>query len=170
MDTKSVWELLSEIPIGTIVAWIIVLVTIISAICAGTIKLYKLFTKYREIKDENKEVKETVKKHDEQFETIRQEMQLFNDKIDNVINTLNAQNEQSLIELRHSIVRASEEAILDGKISIRKYKALHEMFEQYSKPDANGKKHNGYCATIMEKVDLLPIVGRLDENDEDIDE
>lgn len=168
MDTKSVWELLSEIPIGTIVAWVIVLATIIGAICTGTIKLYKLFTKYREIKDENKEVKEAVKRHDEQFETIKQETQILNDKLDNVIDTLNAQNEQSLVELRHSIVRAAEEAILDGKISIRKYKALHEMFEQYEKPGADGKKHNGYCATIMGKVDLLPVVGRLDENDEDI--
>ena len=169
MDTKSVWELLSEIPVGTIVAWVLVIAAIGGAICTGIIKLYKLFTKYRKIKDENKEIKETVQRHDEQFDSIKQEMQSFNSKLDNVINTLNAQNEQSLVELRHSIVRAAEEAILDGKISIRKYKALHEMFEQYEKPGADGKKHNGYCATIMGKVDLLPVVGRLDENDEDIE-
>jgi len=52
-DTQSVWEFLSGIPIGTIVAWVIVICAIISALCAGTIKLYKIFTKYKEAKDKD---------------------------------------------------------------------------------------------------------------------
>ena len=49
MDTKSVWDLLSSIPIGTIVAWISVICAIIVALCTGTIKLYKVFTKHFKI-------------------------------------------------------------------------------------------------------------------------
>lgn len=161
MDTNSVWSLLSEIPIGTIVAWVIVIATIVGVFCTGAIKLYKLFTKYREMKDESNELKETVQRLDGQFGNIVE-------KLDKVIEKLDEQDAQSRIELRHSIVRAGEEALINGSITIRQFKALHEMYSTYHKPDKNGKVGNGYVTTLMEKVDKLPIVGRLNENDEDI--
>ena len=64
MDTKSVWDFLSRISVGQIVAWASVLIAIITALCAGTIKLYKVFTKYEEIKRKDREEQKIIENHD----------------------------------------------------------------------------------------------------------
>ena len=64
MDTKSVWDFLSGISVGQIVAWASVLIAIITALCAGTIKLYKVFTKYEEIKRKDREEQKIIENHD----------------------------------------------------------------------------------------------------------
>ena len=73
-DTQSIWEFLSGIPIGTIVAWIIVICAIISALCAGTIKLYKIFTKYKEAKDKDEKQQKVIESHDETLKEILEEV------------------------------------------------------------------------------------------------
>ena len=67
--------------------------------------------------------------------------------------------------MRHSIVRAGEEAISNNCITIRQLKALEEMYEEYT-----NKHGNGYVKTLMVKVRNVRIIGKLDENDEDINE
>ena len=52
-NTQNVWDFLSGIPIGTIAACVIVICAIIGFLCAVTIKLYKAFEKYKEVKDMN---------------------------------------------------------------------------------------------------------------------
>ena len=82
MDSNSVWEFLSSIPIGTVVAWIIVIFTIIAVICAGTIKLYKLFFKYTKVKDENEKRRQLIKKHDEVLDQVNESLKKITDSLD----------------------------------------------------------------------------------------
>lgn len=161
MGTESVWKVLAQIPIGVLIAWIIVFGIIVGVIYAGVVKLFHLLVNIKKKKDEFEEIKEAIRRHDDQIGDISK-------KIDNVIHILEKQNDDKRIEMRHSIVRAGEEALSEGKISIRKWKALHEMYDIYHQPDEHGVVGNGYVSTLMDKLDKLPIEGKLDENNNDI--
>lgn len=161
MGTESVWEILAQIPIGVLIAWIIVFGIIVGVIYAGVIKLFHLFVNIKKKKDEFEELKDDMHEYTERVDKLE-------GKIDNVIHMLEKQNDDKRIEMRHSIVRAGEEALSEGKISIRKWKALHEMYDIYHQPDEHGIVGNGYVSTLMDKLDKLPIEGKLDENNNDI--
>ena len=158
MSTDDVINILSSISIGTIISWVMVIASVIGAIGFLCIKMYKAFEKSQQIKDENDLFKNMVKDHDAQLKTIIE-------KLDNISLSMEEQNRLNLKNLRHSIVRAGEEAISDGEISIRKLKSLEEMYDEYS----NKYHANGYVKTLMNKVRQLEVIGALDENDEDIE-
>ena len=158
MNTDDVINILSSISIGTIISWIMVIASIIGSIGFLFIEVYKAFEKSQQIKDENDLFKNMVKDHDTQLKTIIE-------KLDNISLSMEEQNRLNLKNLRHSIVRAGEEAISDGEISIRKLKSLEEMYDEYS----NKYHANGYVKTLMNKVRQLEVIGALDENDEDIE-
>lgn len=158
METTDVIQTLSSIPIGTIIAWITVIVGIITAIVTGTIKLYKAFEKTHEMKEENLEFRKMVKDHDAQ-------LKLINDKLSCIQDNLTKRDKADLKSMRYSIVRAGEEYVSMGKITIRQLRALEELFEDY-----HDKHGNGYVTTLMRKVRALPVIGRLDEDDNDIED
>lgn len=152
MDTNSVWDLLSSIPIGTVVAWIVVIFAIITAICTGTIKLYKVFTKYKKIKDENEEQKKLLEEHGNVLKEV-------NDSLKTIKESLDEQKEVNLKQIRYTIVHTCDEAIHDGEISAGKLRSLEEMYEEYVEIFHG----NGYVKTLVKKVRELPVVGKLDE-------
>lgn len=158
MEAKDVIQTLSSIPIGTIIAWVTVIAGIITAIVTGTIKLYKAFEKTHEMKEENLEFRKMVKDHDEQ-------LKLINDKLSCIQDNLTKRDKADLKSMRYSIVRAGEEYVSMGKITIRQLRALEELFEDY-----HDKHGNGYVTTLMRKVRALPVIGRLDEDDNDIED
>ena len=158
METTDVIQTLSSIPIGTIIAWVTVIAGIITAIVTGTIKLYKAFEKTHEMKEENLEFRKMVKYHDEQ-------LKLINDKLSCIQDNLTKRDKADLKSMRYSIVRAGEEYVSMGKITIRQLRALEELFEDY-----HDKHGNGYVTTLMRKVRALPVIGRLDEDDNDIED
>ena len=158
MEATDVIQTLSSIPIGTIIAWVTVIVGIITAIVTGTIKLYKAFEKTHEMKEENLEFRKMVKDHDEQ-------LKLINDKLSCIQDNLTKRDKADLKSMRYSIVRAGEEYVSMGKITIRQLRALEELFEDY-----HDKHGNGYVTTLMRKVRALPVIGRLDEDDNDIED
>ena len=158
MEANDVIQTLSSIPIGTIIAWVTVIVGIITAIVTGTIKLYKAFEKTHEMKEENLEFRKMVKDHDEQ-------LKLINDKLSCIQDNLTKRDKADLKSMRYSIVRAGEEYVSMGKITIRQLRALEELFEDY-----HDKHGNGYVTTLMSKVRALPVIGRLDEDDNDIED
>ncbi|MBR4590675.1 MAG: hypothetical protein IKO36_08490 [Bacteroidaceae bacterium] len=158
METTDVIQTLSSIPIGTIIAWVTVIVGIITAIVTGTIKLYKAFEKTHEMKEENLEFRKMVKDHDAQ-------LKLINDKLSCIQDNLTKRDKADLKSMRYSIVRAGEEYVSMGKITIRQLRALEELFEDY-----HDKHGNGYVTTLMRKVRALPVIGRLDEDDNDIED
>lgn len=152
MDTQSIWDLLSSIPIGTIVAWIVVIYAIITVLCTGAIKLYKVFTKYKEMKDKDLKQTEVIINHDNTLREIEKSLQSIN-------KSLEEQKEVNLKQIRHTIVHTCEEALEKGEISINKLRSLEEMYEEYVEIFHG----NGYVKTLMERVRKLPIVGKLDD-------
>ena len=151
-DTQEIWKFLSGIPIGTIVAWVIVIAAIISALCAGTIKLYKLFTKYKEAKDKDEKQQKIIEEHDNTLKEIEQ-------CLEDIKQSLSEQKDVNLKQLRHTIVHTCEDALEKGKISINKLRSLEEMYEEYT----DVFHANSYVTTLVLRVRELPIVGKLDE-------
>jgi DNA-binding transcriptional regulator YhcF (GntR family) len=158
MDTKSVWDLLSGISIGTIVAWVIVIVAIVTCLCTGTVKLYKAFAKYREVKDTNEKYKNTINRTSEKLDEVCE-------TIDKLYSEFEQQRLINYKKTRYSIVKTCDEALRKGEISANKYKSLIEMYEEYCKVFAD-MKPNGYVHNMIERVEdpqQVKIVGKLDE-------
>ena len=152
MDTKSVWDLLSGISIGTVMAWIIVIFAIIATLCTVTIKLYKVFTKYKEMKDNDERQKEIIENHDNTLKDIENTLHEIKDSLDE-------QKEVNLKQIRHTIVHTCEEALERGEISINKLRSLEEMYDEYTQIFHG----NGYVKTLVIKVRKLKVVGKLDD-------
>lgn len=151
-DTQSIWELLSGIPIGTIVAWVFVISAIIAALCAGTIKLYKIFTKYKEAKDKDEKQQKIIESHDDTLKEIEKSLL-------EIKKSLDEQKEVNLKQIRHTIVHTCEDALDKGEISINKLRSLEEMYDEYVEIFHG----NGYVKTLVTRVRKLKIVGKLDE-------
>lgn len=158
MDTDSVWELLSSISVGTIAAWIMVIMSIIGALCAVIIKLYKAFEKYHQVVDENEALRTMVQRHDDCLEEILK-------KLNDIQEDIKKREKTDFKKLRHSIVRAGEEAVTNKAITIRALKSLEELYTDYH----DNKHGNSYVSTLMTKVRLLPVEGKLDEDGNDIE-
>ncbi len=152
MDTQSIWDLLSSIPIGTLVAWIIVIFAIISILCTVTIRLYKIFEKYKEVKDKNEKQEKIIEGHEKTLEEIEKSLV-------SIKKSLDEQKEVNLKQIRHTIVHTCEDAIDKGEISINKLQSLEEMFDEYTEIFHG----NGYVKTLVKKVRELPVVGNFDE-------
>ena len=152
MDKQSVWDYLSGIPIGTIVAWVAVICAIIAALCAATIKLYKIFAKYKEVKDKDRKQEQIIASHDNTLKEIDSALQEIKE-------SLIQQKEVNLKQLRYTIVHICEDAIEKGKISTNKLRVLEEMYDEYVEI-FNG---NGYVKTLVKKARGLPVVGKTQE-------
>ncbi len=152
MNTNSVWDLLSSVSIGTVIAWATTIFAILSIICTGTIKLYKLFTKYKEMKDENEDQKKLLKKHDDVLTEV-------NSSLKQITASLEEQKGVNLKQIRYTIVHICEEAIVAKCISVAKLRSLEEMFEEYT----DVFHGNGYVKTLVTIVRTLPVVGNIEE-------
>lgn len=157
METKEIVQTLYAVPIGVYITWAIVIIGIITCIITATIKLYKVFERTHEIKEENKEYKKMVSEHDSQLKKMEEVLQ-------SILNKLDEQDKVEFSRLRYSLVRAGEEYVSLGNITIRQLRSLEEMYEKY-----HSKHGNSYVTTLMNKVRQLPVVGMLDENDNDIE-
>lgn len=148
MDSKTIWEILSSIPIGTVVSWIVVVCAIFSAFGAGVVKLYKIFNGYKKLKDENDNFHKLVEGHNE-------ELKLIKDALGDIQKSLGEQKDVNLKQIRHSLVDACEQAISDNHITINKLKSLEELFEEYT----DIFHANGYVKTLITKVRTLEVIG-----------
>lgn len=171
MDTTSVIEVLSKIPIGTIVAWAMVIFSIIGAIAGLAVKMYKVFSKYRDKQDENELLRSTVDQHTENITRIFEKINSMNDtlvqKLAAINGKLDSQEQTKIKELRHTLVSVCEEALEKKKISIRSWSSLQEMFAEYE----NKYRQNSYVKSLMARVERdVEIVGKLDEHGNDIEE
>lgn len=178
MDTQPIWDSLSAIPVGTIVAWVTVIAAIVSAIWFVIMKLFKVFAKYQNIREREEEQTRLLAAHDELLSDIRDELIKISGSIHNDIlaehdellsevkgelvkinDSMDEQKNVTLAQLRYSITRACREAMDDGHISTVKLEALEGMFDQYEHV-FNG---NGYVKTIMEKTRELPVINVIEE-------
>jgi Sec-independent protein translocase protein TatA len=158
MDKSDVIKYLSSIQVGTLIAWILVIGTIIGVIVFGLKKLYKIFEASRTVKDESDALKKMVQNHEAQLKQI-------SEQLTNIQKSLDEQDNVELKRMRHDIVQAGESAISNKSITIRQLRALEELYEVY-----HDERHgNGYVSTLMKKVRCLPVDGKLNDNDEDIE-
>lgn len=125
---------------------------IISSICAGTIKLYRVFTKYKEIKDKDEKQQKIIEEHDNALMEIGK-------CLEDIKESLSEQKDVNLKQLRHTIVHTCEDALEKEKISINKLRSLEEMYDEYT----DVFHANSYVTTLVLRVRKLPIVGKLDE-------
>lgn len=149
MDTQPVWDSLSSFSVGQVVAWIVVIGTILSTLCAGTIKLYKVFTKYKDMKDKEQKQETIIETHDKTLNEIK-------DSLQDIKNSLNEQKDVNLKQLRHTIVQTCEDCLEKGEISINRLRSLEEMYSEY----VDVFHANGYVKILVERVRTLKIVGR----------
>lgn len=158
MNKSDVIEYLSSIQVGTIIAWILVIGMIVGSIVFGLKKLYKIFEASQEYKDESDAMKKMVQNHEAQLGQISNQLTCIQ-------NSLDKQDTVELKRMRHDIVQAGENAIANKSITIRQFRSLEELYEVY-----HDERHgNGYVSTLMKKVRDLPIIGKLDDDDEDIE-
>ena len=147
MDTQSVWDVLSAIPIGTIVAWVVVILAIITAICTAAVKLYKVFSKYKELKDRNEKQIAQIQQHEELLKEI-------NSVLESIKKTIMEEKEVQGRRLRHDITKRCNRAIEDGHITLSMLKSIDEMFEDYDKV----YKQNHWVHQLVDKVHTLNII------------
>lgn len=152
MDNQSAIDTLSSISVGQIIAWFSVISAIITAICTGTIKLYKVFAKYREAKDKNEKQEKIIESHETTLKEIDKTLQ-------EIKKSLEEQKDVNLKQVRHTIVHTCEDALDRGEISINKLRSLEEMYEEY----IDIFHGNGYVKTLVEKVRQLKVVGKVDD-------
>ena len=158
MGGKEIADLLSGISLGTFILWLLAIVTIISTICAVTIKLYKVFTKYRNAKDENEKIKNASAEHDKKIDKL-------GEKIDKMCDEMEQQRQINYKQVRYDIVHTCDDAISSGQISASKYKSLMEMYDEYVIVFAD-LKPNGYVHKLIDRVNdpkQVKITGQLDE-------
>lgn len=149
MNTNEVWNVLSNLKIGTVVAWISVICAIIAAICTAAIKLYNIFEKYKKSKDKIAKQAEVIAQHNEAFAEIRAQLQ-------NISKALNEQKEVNLKQVRHTIVHTCEDALDRGEMSTNKLQSLEEMYAEYTELFHG----NGYVKTLMTRVrEEVKIIG-----------
>lgn len=159
MTKGDILKYLSSIPIGTVVAWVLVALMFCGTILVIFKKLYRVFEETQRYKDDRDAMAKMVQVHDAQLEQIISQLKCIQDSLDKHDNI-------ELKRMRHDIVQAGEYAMAKGSITIRQLRALEELYESYH-DDRHG---NGYVTTLMKKVRGVPVIGKLDDNDEDIEE
>lgn len=145
---KTIWEVLGQIPVGTVLAWGTVIVAIVTAVIKGTMKLFDYFRKISKVKEENEKLTAMVKGHET---TLKQ----INTALEEIKEALEDQKEFDLHIVRNNIITLCHEALEANKIQFEKHKILEELFEEYTR-----KYHaNGYVADLVRRVQYIQIVG-----------
>lgn len=152
MDTKPVVETLAAIPVGTIVAWGMVICGIVAAIVAGIVKLYKTFEKYRKYKEEDEEQRATLKRHDEILCDIQ-------NSLHRIENNYKTDHEVQRRRLKHDLTEYCNDALLNGSIKLSTLKSIEEMYDDYT----NIFEGNSWVHTLIDKVRMIPVDHDIEE-------
>lgn len=156
MDTSSVWEMLSNLTVGTVVAWILVIAAIISTISVGAIKLYKVFQRFQKVKDEDTRQRDLLAKHEEMLENIQKTM-------DNVNESMEGQLDVDTKILRHILIRTCEDMLAAGQVSEAKMRSTEEIYAEYT----NVLHGNGYVTGLVERVRKLALKNTIHDINEE---
>lgn len=143
--------MLANIKTGTLVAWAVVIIAILTVVFKGIAKLYVVFVKYKNLKDDNEKQTQMLQEHDETLKQINESLKKINE-------CLEEQKDVNLKQIRHTIVHTCYDAIAAKEIQIGKLKSLEEMYDEY----INVFNGNSYVTGLVERARKLPIVGTLD--------
>ena len=169
-DAKPAWDAISQISVGEIIAWATAIVSIIVALCTGISKTYKVFTKYKDKQDRDNAIDAKLDAYDQRFAEVFDRMERMEERSISQYNSLkealDEQRSTKIKELRHSITETGERALSKGKMTIREWTSLHEMYDDYVV-----KYHqNSFVESLIAKVDRdVEVIGKLDEHGNDIE-
>ena len=147
MDTQSIWKMLADIKIGTLVAWCIVIAVIITTITKGVKNIYTYIKKYNTLKEDNEKQTQIIKDHEETLTKI-------NECLSKINKSLDEQKDINLKYCRHIIVRACHDVIVAGNMQIEQLASIEEMYEEY----VNVFHGNSYVSGLVARVRKLPII------------
>lgn len=150
MDGNVVFEYIAQLPVGVFVRWIVGFLAILSLCCTGTLKLYKVFVKYKEAKEKNEKIKDDVRDHERELVKVNKKIETLSSKMSEIQEILNQQNKRELSKLRYEICEAAQTAIEKGVISKQSFQSLEEMYDDY----LNFFHQNGYVKELMDTVHL----------------
>lgn len=152
LNTSDIWEMIGNIPIGKVVVWGLVICSIIASLYKAISKLYGLFEKYKALHEENERQRKVINNHDIVLSEINKSLEEIKHSFDEL-------NDVNLKQIRYAIVHTCDDAISAGYITAGKLRSVEELFEEYT----NVFHGNGYVKTLVEKVRILPVKGRIDE-------
>ena len=152
MNVESVWQMLSDIKIGALIAWTIVIIAIFTAVTRGVKSVYAYISKYKEMKEMNERQSKMLDEHEKNFKEIK-------DSLVKISKSLDEQKTINLKYTRHILVDGCCTAIVEGNIQNEQLASLEEIYEEY-RTVFNG---NAYVGGLMERVRALPIVLSKDE-------
>lgn len=147
MDTESVIDVLAGISVGTVISWAAVFIMITTAISTFAIKVYKLFDKYRDKKDEADRYRAELNQFKEQLNGLAQTIRIITDDLER-------RKESDLKQLRFSIVQTCETALHNREITIAQLQLIEELYDDYD----HVWHKNGYVKTVVNKARKLPVV------------
>lgn len=153
MEVTSIWQMLSDIKIGALVAWAIVIIAIFGTVVRGIKNVYAFISKYKEIREQNEHQTQTLNEHEKNFAEIK-------DSLAKISKSLDEQKTINLKYTRHVLVDGCCAAIVSGSIQNEQLASLEEIYEEY-RTVFNG---NAYVGGLMERVRALPII--LNKDDE----
>ena len=153
MEVTSIWQMLSDIKIGTLIAWTIVIIAIFTTATRVIKNAYAFISKYKEMKEMNDRQSKTLDEHEKCFKEIKESLE----RIDK---SLAEQKTINLKYTRHILVDGCCAAIIAGNIQNEQLASLEEIYDEY-RTVFNG---NAYVGGLMERVRTLPIILNKDED------
>ena len=153
MEVTSIWQMLSDIKIGTLIAWTIVIIAIFTTVTRAIKNVYAFISKYKEMKEMNERQSKMLDNHEKNFKEIK-------DSLAKISKSLDEQKNINLKYTRHVLVDGCCGAIVAGNIQNEQLASLEEIYEEY-RTVFNG---NAYVGGLMERVRALPIILSKDED------
>lgn len=155
MSANDVWEFLSELQVGTIVAWIIVITSIFGVAVKINKKFLTIIDKYHSTQEEREQIINKLDEQNEKFSKaigdLSDSVKELDGRLDQIQNDLRIQEGVNLKQIRNNIITICDDAITNKHISERKYQLLTEMNDEYT----DVFHANGYVADSVEKVKLI---------------
>lgn len=153
MEVTSIWQMLSDIKIGALFAWAVVIIAIFTTVTRGIKNIYAFISKYKEMKEINERQAKMLDEHEKNFKEIK-------DSLAKISKSLDEQKTINLKYTRHILVDGCCAAIVAGNIQNEQLASLEEIYEEY-RTVFNG---NAYVSGLMDRARALPIVLSKDED------
>ena len=129
------------------------LVVVILGLEKVVVWIWKNFNNAYKLKKKNDDLFEMVEKHDVEIRDINSKMDTMMEMIDKLF-------DMNKIQTRHSIVSSCTDALEREYIEQHRLQSLEDMFSMYTEV-LHG---NSYVGTLMAKVRLLPIKGKVGDD------
>ena len=152
VTAPEVWSFLADIRIGSLVAWVVVIIVIIAAVVKGVKSIYAFITKYNDLKENDEKKSKMLAEHEKTLKEI-------NENLEKISKSLDEQKDINLKYTRHIIVDACHNAITARGIQIEKLASLEEMYDEY----VNIFNGNSYVSGLVKRVRNLPIIELSDD-------